>query len=648
MSQPQISLQNVKKTFRTRGLGKRQEFDALVDLSLDLRKGEILGVVGESGSGKSTLGRCAFGIVPVTSGTVSVFGKQLRQLSGNDLRETKKRMGFVFQDPIASLNPRMYVKDLIAEPMRMHEEFSHNSQERIEYLAARVGLSLEQLHRRPHELSGGQCQRVAIARAISTNPEILLLDEPTSSLDLSVQAQILNLLSDLRSEFSLSYLLISHDLDVISHLSDRTMVLHDGQIVEFGDTQSIINDPQQEYTKTLLRMKSGSGRIESTVPSIAVLPTGFDLNMWQEAPLNRWAFQNVEKFITTQVIQASSQPVQWPISTSSAWRDIEVPGIGSIESVLEQSYTDALLVVQSDQIVIEHYDNGMNSASKHLLQSVSKGILGLLYAQLEAEGRLATTDLIVEHLPEMASSGYATATISDALDMTVALNFSEEYHDPDSEIQQQDRSANWRHRLSGDLPGIHPFLQSLQGTGEHGKQFQYCSANTDLLAWIAEKVCGDSYTTILSDRLWQPMGLVTDSTITVDEFGHSLANGGISMTARDLARFGRLILDGGKVGDQAVLPQSWIAQTFAGASDSVQSVDYLQVLHPGGSYKNQWWITKGENQEIYCVGIYGQYIWIDPTTKTIIVKFSTLPVATNSEHSRLHMALFREISRRKF
>jgi len=648
MSPTQISLNHVKKTFRTRGLGKRKEFDALVDLSLDLRKGEILGVVGESGSGKSTLGRCAFGIVPVTSGKVTVFGEDISQVSGSALRDIKKRMGFVFQDPIASLNPRMYVKDLIAEPMRMHQEFSHNFYERIEYLASRVGLSSEQLQRRPHELSGGQCQRVAIARAISTNPEILLLDEPTSSLDLSVQAQILNLLSDLRSEFSLSYLLISHDLDVISHLSDRTMVLHDGQIVEFGDTQSIINDPQQEYTKTLLRMKSGSGRIDTLGTSSPSLPPGFDLDMWQEAPLNRWAFQNVEKFISTQIIEASSTPAPWAECKQSPWRDLEISGEGSIGSILESTYTDALLVVQNGNIVIEHYENGMNPESKHLLQSVSKGILGVLYAQLEAEGLLATSDLIIEHIPELAGSGYATATISEALDMTLALNFSEEYHDPDSEIQQQDRSANWRHRLAGDVPGIHPFLQSLTGSGQHGQQFQYCSANTDLLAWIAERVCGDTYATILSDRLWKPMGLVTDSTITVDEFGAPLANGGISMTARDLARFGALFLDEGYIGNQAVVPKKWIAQTLAGASNSVQSVEYLQVLHPGGSYKNQWWITKGENQEIYCVGIYGQYIWIDPTTKTIIVKFSTLPVATNSEHSRLHMALFREISRRKF
>lgn len=648
MTEVAIELSHIKKSFRARGSARRKDFDALVDLDLTLFKGEILGIVGESGSGKSTLGRCSFGIVPVTSGSVTVFGNEIAKISHSQARDLKKRMGFVFQDPIASLNPRMYVKDLIAEPMRMHSEFSSQIENRTNYLAQRVGLSVEQLQRRPHELSGGQCQRVAIARAISTNPEILLLDEPTSSLDLSVQAQILNLLADIRTEFELSYMLISHDLDVISHLSDRIIVLHNGLIIESGTTQNLITNPMTDYTKTLLRMKSGSGQLLVDTPVANILPVDFDLDVWQEAPLNRWAFQHVADFIPVAVIPRSDRPYVWKEKLAIDWRSIPIPECGDITNLLSDLFTDSLLVVREDRIVLEHYANGMAASSKHLLQSVSKGILGLLFGQLVAEKLIDVELLISDYLPELLGSGYEGAKIRHALDMTVGLEFSEEYHDPSSEIQRQDRSAGWRKKMNNDQDGIHAFLASLKSSGDHGMKFQYCSANTDVLAWVAERVCQKRYADILSERLWQPLGMATNASITVDSFGDALANGGISMTTRDLALLGVGILNADRLPGREVVPRDWISQTLEGAASDIQSVDYLQALHPGGSYRNQWWITKGEHGEFYCVGIYGQYIWIDPVTRTVVIKFSTLPMATNSEHSRAHMNLFKALSNHNF
>ena len=187
------------------------------------------------------------------------------------------------------------------------------------------------------------------------------------------------------------------------------------------------------------------------------------------------------------------------------------------------------------------------------------------------------------------------------------------------------------------------FLKTLTASGEHGKAYQYCSANTDVLAWLISEVTQRSYQDLLTQYLWQPMGAHDDATVIVDGEGLSVGNGGISCTTRDLARFGLLMVNGGRANGQQVVPAAWVEATFDGASADVESADYLQALHPGGSYKNKWWITAGSSREIFGVGIYGQYVWVDPTGKTVIAKFSSLPIPVDGLHSRKHMALFRAI-----
>ena len=244
------------------------------------------------------------------------------------------------------------------------------------------------------------------------------------------------------------------------------------------------------------------------------------------------------------------------------------------------------------------------------------------------------------------NSGYADATIQQCLDMTVALDFSENYSDPDSEIQRLDRVAGWRMKVPGDESGIREFLMTVKKSGDHGSQFQYCSSNTDVLAWVLEEVLQRPYPEIVSENLWAPIGAEREAIITLDALGAPLANGGILATTRDLARIGRLILDRGTVGGNELVHPGWIDATYTGAEARVRSVDYLQALHPGGSYKNQWWITNNEDQEIYAVGIYGQYLWVNRTTRTVIVKYSTLPVAVSAEYSQRHIDLFKALSRK--
>ena len=638
MSEIVMQISNVSKIFPSRE--HKTGFTAVDSISLDLHQGEVLGVVGESGSGKSTLARCAFGITKPSSGHVTILGQELAGKSRKSTRELRSNLGFVFQDPSGSINPRMSVRNAIAEPLVLAGKSTSEIDSRIAFLMDRVGLATSQLSRKSYELSGGQCQRVAIARALATNPKIVLLDEPTSSLDLSVQAQILNLLEELRRDFNLTYFLISHNLVVVSHLSDRVAVMRDGICVEVGKSSEVISDPQHPFTRELVRSYSGVHQPQSAMPA------NFHLDDWQNGPLNRWAFQNTSVFLPTATIKAATVPTQLKVSLDTSIDSLVIDtaeAACTVPELLEDLHTDSIVVVHKGEIVYEKYFNTMNVNSHHLLQSVSKSILGALYAIMVDRGIVDINRTIASYLPDLIGSVYEHASVSQALDMTIAIQFSEDYLDPQSEMVGLDRAAGWRSSPTNQNLGLRRFLKSLKASGEHGKVYQYCSANTDVLAWLISHVSGVSYQELLSRELWSPMGASNDAHIIIDSEGLSVGNGGISCTTRDLALFGQLVLNGGMIDGRQIIPAKWIDEVFAGASPDIISVDYLQSLHPGGSYKNKWWVTAGTNREIYGVGIYGQYIWIDPTTQCVIAKFSSLPVPVDPTHSRKHMVLFRAI-----
>lgn len=226
---------------------------ALDHVTLQIQQGTSLGVVGESGSGKTTLVRCMLGLLRPTSGSVSFDGADVSRMSTRELRAMRRRVGMVFQNPVMALNPRMTVEESVAEPLRLHTRMRGPELQRAigQTLDA---VSLPQAHRTrlPHQLSGGQCQRVGIARALATGPELMILDEPTSALDVSVQAQILNLLTDLRAERNLTFVMISHSLDVVRYLSDQVVVMLQGRIVEEGSAADVLASPQHEYTQNLV------------------------------------------------------------------------------------------------------------------------------------------------------------------------------------------------------------------------------------------------------------------------------------------------------------------------------------------------------------------------------------------------------------
>jgi ABC-type oligopeptide transport system ATPase subunit len=237
---------------------------AVRNVSLDLIRGETLGIVGESGSGKSTLGNAILNVIQLTAPDVKIQGDikivlndqeiELSRLTRKEIKPYRQYIQMIFQDPYSSLNPRMLVKDIIKEPLDINTNLTLSEKnEKVAWLLNKVGLTIEQSNRYPHEFSGGQRQRIGIARALATDPEIIIADEPVSALDVSIQAQIINLMMDLQEELNLSIIFIAHDLSVVKHISSRVGVMYSGELVEIKDTGDIFDSPEHDYTKELLR-----------------------------------------------------------------------------------------------------------------------------------------------------------------------------------------------------------------------------------------------------------------------------------------------------------------------------------------------------------------------------------------------------------
>jgi peptide/nickel transport system ATP-binding protein len=283
---PILEVSGLTKTFKVGSrfsAGGRQIVQALSGVSFEVFAGETIGLVGESGCGKSTLGRCLLRLYEIDAGSVIFKGHDISKMSERALRPLRADMQMVFQDPNASLNPRRRIGDLIAEPLRVHGKHSEaDIAARLEELMTLVGLAPEFLTRFPHEFSGGQRQRIGIARAIALSPSLIIADEPVSALDVSIQAQIVNLLSDLQTRLDLTYVFIAHDLSVVRQIADRTAVMYLGTIVEIGETDTVLHSPAHPYTASLISavpvpdpaQKSNRTILQGEPPSPANPPSG--------------------------------------------------------------------------------------------------------------------------------------------------------------------------------------------------------------------------------------------------------------------------------------------------------------------------------------------------------------------------------------
>ncbi|HQZ32899.1 MAG TPA: ATP-binding cassette domain-containing protein [Ilumatobacteraceae bacterium] len=291
---PVLEVRNLTTSYplRAQGGGRARTLTAVDDVSLRIERGETLGLVGESGCGKSSLGRTIVRLIEPSSGSIVFDGKDITRLSHRSLRPLRRQIQVVFQDPYASLNPRSTVGQILAEPFRIHRLRAAERTARITELLELVQLPADTVRRRPHEFSGGQRQRIAIARALALDPSFIVLDEPVSALDMSIQAQILNLLSDLRQRLDLAYLFIAHDLSAVGHISDRVAVMYLGKIVEIGSRDDVFGMPQHPYTNALLSAVPSHGNrddrrrrivLEGDLPSPLAPPSGcrFRTRCWR-------------------------------------------------------------------------------------------------------------------------------------------------------------------------------------------------------------------------------------------------------------------------------------------------------------------------------------------------------------------------------
>jgi oligopeptide transport system ATP-binding protein len=281
MSAPLLQVSNLEKRF---DLGRGRELRAVDGVSFELERGQALGLVGESGCGKSTTARCVIGLHTATGGSIRYEGTELVGLSRRGWRPFRRKMQMIFQDPYASLDPRQTVGSILSEPLRIHRTVKPRQRRlRALELMDAVGLNPRQLNRYPHEFSGGQRQRIGIARALATRPDLIIGDEPVSALDVSVQAQVINLMQELKEEFRLTYIFIAHDLSVVYHISDRIAVMYLGNIVEMGTAEQVYFKPKHPYTKALISAvpkpdprSDSSGRImlQGDIPTPLAKPSG--------------------------------------------------------------------------------------------------------------------------------------------------------------------------------------------------------------------------------------------------------------------------------------------------------------------------------------------------------------------------------------
>ena len=353
---------------------------------------------------------------------------------------------------------------------------------------------------------------------------------------------------------------------------------------------------------------------------------------WLEAQQLGWSLHHVESLLpTAPIVRGQAGPRRFTARPSL-----------DPAAFCAQTHTDALLVMRGGTVLFERYF-GMTAETPHLVMSVSKSVCGMLAGIAVAAGELDLTATTAAYVPELGPGPYGAATVTDLLDMTAVLRYDMDHTDPDSEVAAEDRAAGWRPLRPGDpAGGSRDFLRRLRHAtdGAHGKTLQYSSATTEVLSWVLERAAGVPYAQLVSDRLWSRMGAEHDAYVTVDSTGTPYACAGLGMTLRDLARFGRLILDRGRYADQQIIPADWITQTFGGGDPALAGDHPFREYLPGGSYHNQWWITG--YGPMYAAGLLGQYLWLDPAADVIIAKFSCIPV--EADQRAAHVAGFQAIT----
>ena len=372
-------------------------------------------------------------------------------------------------------------------------------------------------------------------------------------------------------------------------------------------------------------------------PARRSTPNPITLANWQLPEHTAWSYRHIRELIPTARVRRGRQPSSLP-SDTPAHDDLP------LRQLLEDDSTDGVIALHRGAVVLEEYRRGMRDDDVHLLQSVSKSITGVLAGVLVQRGALAPEDRVTAHVPELAGSAFDGASVRDLLDMRAGTRFDETYSDPESDVRASEAQFGW-------APGPRPaadalaYLRTLHNHRPHGERFEYRSILTDLLGLVLERAAGMPFAQALGDELWAPLGAETDAYVTVDAEGFAVADGGICVSLRDLARFGRMIAAGGVVEDRRIVAAEWLDDTLAGAEDSREA--FAQDEHsadmPGGHYRNQWWVPS--DGVLLGRGIHGQFLFVDRASDTVIAMVSTWPTSLDADRDQRAMDAFRATAR---
>ncbi len=371
------------------------------------------------------------------------------------------------------------------------------------------------------------------------------------------------------------------------------------------------------------------------------------LSNWQDPPWNRWGFQHIRDLIPTARIASGAGPIlQLPHAAGDAEREASLQAMRlpfgdrtvDLETFLHETDTDGFLLLHRGAVVIERYLNGLQPDTTHLLMSVSKSVTSTVCGVLVARGLLAPADLVTAHIPELEGTSWEGCTVRHLLDMRAGTRFDEDYTSLVADVRVYEQIYLWRPPTDRDLPSdVTAYFPTLPNKGPHGGPFDYRSVLTDVLAWVLERAAGARLPDLISEHLWRPMGAEFDAEVTVDAHGNAMADGGVCVTLRDLARFGQLLLnDGGRDGAE-VIPAAWIRDTLMPDPDTVAAfaaeADAEQRAR-GSYYRNQFWVFDPHAPIYQGSGINGQTVFVHGPAKVVIAKLSTWPVAWDEEIAR--------------
>jgi CubicO group peptidase (beta-lactamase class C family) len=394
-----------------------------------------------------------------------------------------------------------------------------------------------------------------------------------------------------------------------------------------------------------------------TAAELGLMPGGrpaFDrlvtLANWQDPPFNRWAYQHFRELVPTARVDRGTGPVTRLPRETRDLDGLRFAAAGgettTLAALLAATYTDAFLVLHHGRVVFEQYFNGMTPATPHLLQSVSKSITGTLAGIMTARGELDPGELVTAYVPELAGTSWDGARLREVLDMRTGTRFSEDYADLKAEVRQYEQVVGWRPQTDPQTADdLYSYIAGLENVRPHGGAFDYRSILTDLLGWIIEAAGRDRFADLLSRDLWARIGAERDAEVAVDGHGHPVTDGGISVTLRDLARFGQCHVAKGRCAGRRVIPASWIDDSWRGNDETrIAFAGAPQAERfPGGLYRNQWWAPFPSRAVLLGSGIYGQSLYIDLAAEAVIVKFSTWPEALDLKLADMHLRAFEAV-----